>query len=241
MCLDPTTVQLWNGRKWTNVVSFFQPEEKNDVLRLTLRSGEKITCTSKHLWPTARGLLKAGDLNVGDVLDTCQLPPEEGTTSLAATEDVGYFVGLYLAEGSKSKGTIQISGHADEAAGRFDTLSSFAARWGGTCRVHVYGNTSTVNMTGHLLHGFIAEYLDGETSKDKSLSNSVWRESNDFLEGLLRGYLDGDGSWEESANRWRLGFTDNAKLAQSLRSLCARLNKAVCLRRVKHKLSLIHI
>ena len=134
---EPDQVQLWNGQKWTQVL-WWQPTGRHPDaaesykairaarkrgtepvaaadIEIELRSGERIGCTREHRWPTRRGLVEAAALVAGDVLDTCPMP--EGETAPAALDDemIGWFVGLYIAEGSHgSDRTIQIAGHIKE-------------------------------------------------------------------------------------------------------------------------------
>jgi len=54
--LDPSTVQLWTGEKWSRVLGW-SPSQAEGALRFTLRSGETISCTAGHQWPLADGRL----------------------------------------------------------------------------------------------------------------------------------------------------------------------------------------
>lgn len=235
--LDPSTVQLWNGQKWTQVVAWYdRASDPSPSRRIVFRNGERVACTGEHLWPTARGLLKAEGLVVGDVVDSCRLPDVAVEPSNINDLDVAYFVGLFLAEGSISSSAIQIAGHVDETERRFEFLSMLARGWGGTCRAHKTGGKSaTINLTSKALEGVLATYLRGTTSKTKHLAPRAWRESDAFLRALLEGYLHGDGSFDRDANRWRIGFTDNRAWMQDLRTLSARLGKVCVGKRVKHK------
>jgi hypothetical protein len=52
-----------------------------------------------------------------------------------------------------------------------------------------------------------------------------------FLVSLMQGYLSGDGHFDEANNRWRLGFTENDEWAADLRTLAARLDASLTLKR----------
>ena len=222
---EPDQVQLWNGQKWTQVL-WWQPTgrhpdaaESYKAIRaarrrgdepvaaadveIELRSGERIGCTREHRWPTQRGLVEAAGLLAGDVLDTCPMP--EGETAPAALDDemIGWFVGLYIAEGSHgSDRTIQISGHVQEIE-RYKRLRELAEAFHGTCAVYAtHGNSATINLTGRFLDAIIDTYVGGRTAKDKHLRPACWQRSNRFLRAVLDGYLSGDGRWREDARRW---------------------------------------
>lgn len=219
------SVSLWNGEKWTRVIGISKNQRHSTELELVLRSGERISCTPNHKWPTADGrLVEAGELKCGDKLTSITLPePETPRDSIHIGLDAAWLAGLYLAEGSKSEDTIQIASHVKEA-GRYQRLREIAASYGGTAAVHkVSTNGVTVNLNGKMLNAIINQFVFGHTAKDKCLSETCWEYSNDFLWSLLAGYLEGDGHWEEDNKRWRIGFTRNYNLERDLRTLAARL------------------
>ena len=224
--LNPATVKLWNGKQWTQCLGASKSARFGDEIQFTLRSGERIGCTPSHQWPTQRGLVRAADIQVGDVINTCRLPePETPEQPTALPDDIGWFVGMYLAEGSRdSGGTIQIASHSDEAIGRAARIGRLVGAFGGTCRVHRLGGmSSTVNIDSGVLSAILNLYLSGRTAKDKHLSMRCWRRSDGFLDSLLTGYLEGDGHHDAANRRWRLGFTRNYSLEADMRTLCARL------------------
>ena len=93
--LDPSTVQLWNGHKWTQVLGWSQTPRPDVTYEIELRSGERIGCTAGHIWPTQRGNVRADELRVGDVIQTCRLPEPENPKRPDGLDDeiVGWFVG----------------------------------------------------------------------------------------------------------------------------------------------------
>ena len=133
--LDPQTVKLWNGEKWTQLLGMSMSPRKDDEIELTLRSGERLNCTPTHRWPTKRGVLSASELTDGDVILSAKLPePESPMWPRNVPETVGWFLGLYLAEGSiDSTGTIQIASHVNETD-RFSALDEIAITYGAMSR-----------------------------------------------------------------------------------------------------------
>jgi len=219
---------LWNGEKWTRMLGVSRSPRKGDEITFTLRSGERISCTPTHRFPTSRGLLAASDIQTGDVIDSVHLPEPEQPKDCAIDESAAWFAGLYLAEGSMAGDTIQLAGHSADSK-RLELVDSVVAKYGGNWTVSVDGNKQSIRVYGKLLVAIIEELVSGRTAHNKGFSPSVWRYSNKFVAAMVQGYLDGDGHWDVANGRWRLGFCRNYNLERDLRTACARLGYCLTL------------
>lgn len=220
------TAQLWNGEKWTRLLGMSKSKRRGTELEIVLRSGERISCTPTHKFPTSRGLLEAADIRAGDKLTSCRLPEPSNPKSSVIDDDAAWLAGLYVAEGSMSGDTIQISGHSKEVS-RWVRLCAIAAKYGGSCTRSVEGNSMDLRLYGKVLVAIISELVTGHTAKNKRFAPVVWRHSDSFVGAMLSGYLSGDGCY--SQERWRLGFTRNYNLERDLRTACARLGYTITL------------
>ena len=227
--LNPSKVKLWNGEKWTRPLAWWQSTDQGEKFELVFRSGERVGCTAHHLWPTLRGDIAALDLKVGDVVKTCELPESDATRPTYLTDDSLWFIGLYLAEGSRSGDAIQLSLNANEQSW-VPKIEAVAAHYGGTCTHNVDGNSLHVRVYGRILHSILAVYVGGHTSIDKHLTTAAWRLPNSDLRIVATGYLEGDGHDDKPNSRWRLGFCRNYSLERDIRVLAARLHATVTLK-----------
>ena len=218
--LNPTTVKLWNGEKWTQLLGINKSHRRGDELEIVLRSGERISCTPTHKFPTDMGLLMASELKVGDKLIRTQLPDNEYPRDCAIDTEAAWFAGLYLAEGSRSDDCIQIAGHSKEVE-RLDRVQRIAEKYGGSAIYTIIGNMMNIRVYGRVLIAILDELVTGRTAKDKGFAPAVWKYSNEFIASMIDGYLSGDGHFD--GKRWRLGFTRNYNLERDLRTACARL------------------
>ncbi|KKN62596.1 hypothetical protein LCGC14_0510070 [marine sediment metagenome] len=222
--LDPKTVKLWNGEKWTQVLGWSKANRVSDELELVLRSGERISCSPNHRFPTEHGLLSASNISVGDCLLSTTIPePVSVKDSSHIGLDAAWLAGLYLAEGSKADDTIQIAGNVSDE-GRWERIQCIVASYGGVATRTIKGNKMDIRIYGKVLNAIIAELVSGHNAKTKCLATVCWRYSNVFLRELLDGYLSGDGGWDEKNQRWRLGFARNYNLERDLRVLASRLS-----------------
>lgn len=235
----PENVQLWNGERWTQVLGWNRTPDDDGALEFELRTGERISCTPNHQWPTNRGLLRADEVHVGDIIETTRIPEPESprAPALLPDDDIGWLVGLYLAEGSRSETTIQFAGHVNETS-RHARLARIAEALDGTCAVYQTSqNGATCNLRGSVIVGVIDRYVSQGTAKTKRLRHTAWQRSNTFLAAVVEGYLSGDGHYDAKNDRWRLRFTANDEWAADLRTLAARLGAALKLRRWNHTMS----
>ena len=226
--LNPSTVKLWNGQKWTQVLGWGPSADTSQRFELVLRSGERIGCTGPHQWPTQRGNVAARDLVVGDVIKTCTLPEPQTNRPPYLIDDLLWLIGLYLAEGSRADDTIQISLHADESKW-LPRIKSAAESLGATMGATTNGNILNVRLYGRVLRSAIEEYIGGSTARDKHLRNAAWHLPDTALRVIVSGYLDGDGHYDEPNARYRLGFARNYSLERDLRTLAARLDAVLTL------------
>ena len=236
--LDPATVQLWNGEKWTQAVAWSETPRPDRTYEIELRNGQRIGCTAEHVWPTMRGDVRTDAMNVGDIIRTCRLPEPPAPKRPASLDDdmVGWFIGLYIAEGSQSSGAIQIASHTREDD-RFNRLKEIATAFHGTIALHKTSeNGCTINLYSPILLGIIDTYVSGRIASDKHLNPRCWQRSDAFLLAVVSGYLSGDGHWDAKNERWRLGFCNNDELVADLRTAGARLGISVRLKRVMHKI-----
>ena len=228
--LDPSTVQLWNGAKWTRVLGWGASNDTSERIELMLRSGERVGCTGGHEWPTQRGNVAARDLRVGDVVATCELPETDGASAPGyMTTDAAWLAGLYLAEGSRADDTVQLALHADEVPW-LPRIEAVARHLGGSMTYTLDGNNLAVRLYGRVVVAMVESYIGGATAHDKHVTNAAWRLPNTHLRALAQGYLDGDGSLDAANGRVRLGFARNYALERDLRTLAARLGATLTLR-----------
>lgn len=223
------TIEVWNGEKWTKVIGVTKLPRKGNELEIVLRSGERISCTPEHRFPTSRGLLQASELQVGDSLINKGLPePENPKITEHLGLDAAWLAGLYLAEGSKSEDVIQIAGHVKEEV-RWQECQRIAKAYGGNATRTINGNHMDIRLYGKMLNAVIHTLIAGRTAKDKHLDSECWKHSNEFLTVLLKSYLEADGHWEPDTKRWRIGFARNYHLERDMRVLAARLGLTLTL------------
>lgn len=212
------------NRTWRTIRGIMKNAPR-PVLEVTVQNGSRIVCTPEHRWPLANGEIKtAAEMEVGDVIQSSSLPHGDG----AAMDWIGWLVGMFLAEGSISGGTVLFHIHKKESR-LAELLCEYASRLGVSAKDKMRNgcNGRVVGMFGGAVAGLMRHFINGDKSKNKRLSCNAWRQGPAFLNNLLQGYLDGDGSRCVRSGRspfWEIGFTrKNRELRDDLKCLAAML------------------
>ena len=236
--LESGSFELWNGEEWTKVLSITESHSKESI-SITLRSGEKISCTPGHRWPLKDGsTVEAFELEEGDILKSHNLPEPDKVDNpkFLPDEDIGWIVGYYLAEGHTDKRSVKLAAHCEELD-LVEKAERIAENLGSSCSRFRPDDSKCISLAVHgdIFKEVIKKYIRGSSADTKNLRQSCWKRSNRFLRSLFDGYLAGDGHYDEKNDRWRLGFTRNNRLAKDFRTLCARLGYSLTLKKSKTK------
>lgn len=231
---DVDKIRLWNGDKWVRIKGIYENKKPKNVKSIILRSGDEIISTDNHRYPTIYGLKRTDELEIGDELIRCKLP--DGDIKCPNLDGyIGWLIGMYIAEGSKSKTTIQFSLSKSEK-NYHERIEAISRSFHGTYREHNSdGDGITIMINSPVIDSIINTYVDGKNSHGKHFSNKLWDRDNEFLQNILIGYLDGDGHYDKDKNRYRLGFTFNPSLANDLITICNRLGYSIYLKKGKFK------
>ncbi len=201
--------------------------EKSRGLRIELEDGTWVTCTPKHQFPVlhagALEMQAAEDLQPGvTLLQLAAFELPEIISSAAIDEEMGRFIGWYLAEGSmlsNEKGVV-LSLSADERPVADDLIELIKQRLGIVGRIHIYNHSLHLIFPGRVMIAFVQRLVHGQGARVKRLTREALLFGKAFLAGVLRGYLLGDGLWDKHNQRWRLGLARNAGLAMDLAVIC---------------------
>lgn len=91
-----------NEEIWKKIIAFMPKGEKK-VLKITLKSGEKIRCTPNHLFMTQRGWVKSEDLFIGEEVFICE-QKKNGDENIEALSQKPHCVNVDVAKKLSQKG-----------------------------------------------------------------------------------------------------------------------------------------
>jgi N6-adenosine-specific RNA methylase IME4 len=111
----------------------------------------------------------------------------------------GKLIGLYAAEGSRSKNNVSFALHKNEKH-----LQNHIERtvrelgMNASVRTEEDGNRCVVNVGSRLLSDIIAQFVCGNNSKNKYFSHRVYESGSEFKKGIFDGLIEGDGHWNRT-------------------------------------------
>jgi len=153
------------------------------------------------------------------------------TRTLELDFDLGYFLGIYLADGYSTKHFVSISNTNKEV---IEIVKRFAERLG--IKTAEYDNHSgfskshDVRLYSSVLSEFVQNF--GSNAKEKKIPDFVFSAEREFVRGLLQGYFDGDGSVSVERKTIRV-FSSSKELIDGIALLLTRFGIFCVKRRMK--------
>lgn len=196
---DITEVEILNEYGKFVPIKNLYISNSNKLLRMRLKNGAMINAT-----PTHKFLVKRGDVQqevvFEDILLSDKIPisnTSEDLYSNIGTYDFGRFIGLYLAEGSKTQYCVKFSFGAHEHE-YIKFVADFAERtFARQADIRVERTQASVIIHSSGLSSFISDFVCGDNCYTKHLSSKAFRTSHEFKKGVIDGVIQGDGDINE--------------------------------------------
>lgn len=245
-CMTRTGQLEWRTVQW-------KQRQKQSVLKVEFTSGSQVTASPQHQWATLgvsggwkrtgcgqpgtdapTVLTRTDELKVGDRVPMAleMTRPSTGVDEDAIyTEDAGYLVGVYLAEGCEIPRAYGDTPSAYRLTTNTQTDAAMRARIAEfvTGRLHdgmsmlSHDAVTDAHLSGPVVCGLIRKFVRGKYSKGKRLTQEAWAMPLSFLRGVLAGWLDGDGHYEADNDRWRFNVCTNRALIADIAVACRLL------------------
>lgn len=203
---------------WAPISQISRHHANGGLVKVVTKSGRTTTATLSHsfLKRSRRGIVPVlgSELKIGMRIPIARTIPEvpnviskvhQGLTTFNLNYTFGWLCGIYLADGSLSGNTVQISKIHPIVERRLRAISA-EYDWVFTTREHQgeYGPSKDNNIYSKDLKDFLNTHFK-TGSYAKELSGAVFSYSNDFKRGVLGGYFDGDGNVNVERQQIRVG------------------------------------
>ena len=196
---------------------------KQESVKILFVDGQEITCSANHRFVLDNGELKeAIDLNKGDILKKAHPKLNCLIKNIIWNYDWGWLIGLFLAEGSFSRETVQLSLCEDEFS-YLGKINKLFKMFGIKFVLRTIQNSNGISMASSnpIAKSVIKHFVKGKHSTGKHLSYHAYLYGKDFLRGVVDGWLDGDGHYEKENKRYDAKISPNFWLRDDLRLCCS--------------------
>ena len=132
--------------------------------------------------------------------------------------DIGYIIGLFLAEGMNVKNGITISLNSDEdkISNKFNSfLEEYFGFINPKLETRDYSNGVVWHYHNKIIKDFISKFVIDEKNCQKWLKDIVYETNKDFIKGIITGHYEGDGLHKNGYKIW--SSTVSEKLFYQLR------------------------
>ena len=217
---DIKTVRVFNGTNWIFIDSI--TKIKKDLgLIIRLYNGNYISCTPEHKFFVNGKEIEAKDLKEGMILDGTKIEISEKDTTYLS-DNLGWFIGYFIANGSYSKTKIQISTNQKKVF-VLEKIQQLCKEY--DAKYFVFDTPNTLKrgiiVSSSILRGALNDFVAGELAYGKHLTKKAYNTNKRFLRNILQGYLDGDGFLRDETGAYSIGFTrKNVSLKDDLISIC---------------------
>jgi hypothetical protein len=140
------------------------------------------------------------------------------TRHILCDEDLGWFIGLYVAEGCCESSRLTITLHIDETdvADKWVSILSEKFNLSAKVKKNEENHTLKIRVSSRILCNFFSELVPGKAIT-KTLSYILHNQHDDFKKGLLRGWVEGDGHIDDERDNFSVtGVTSSDQLAKDL-------------------------
>jgi DNA-directed RNA polymerase beta' subunit len=240
------TVDNSGNVTWGRMTSVTRHDSSKNLYKFTTKSGREVTVAeskSMIIWRPEKGFVEVDsrDIQTGDFAPTIMniydtpiitkvvnvasyLPSttlhDQNLMNFNLDEEFGTFIGLYLAVGHNSDGSIGITKDVP-------TVQEWVTNWFNKYEIVNSINVSqNMNVTTTTTVGYsqlLAQFLDafvGHDNHSKHVPDVVYSTSSDFVSGILNGYFSGNGT---IVNGVFESSTLSSQLNEGISFLCARL------------------
>lgn len=167
------------------------------IHKITFANGQSVRFSPDHPCITRRGEVRSEDITEEDWMPFSLV----GYEGEGGSYDLGKFVGLYIAEGSRGDHGIVFSLNASRSD-LIDFVMKFASDYYGAhssiseMTSSLSGKKTCVNVriNSETIENLINEYVKGNNALNKHLSSKVFKMSREFRQGVFDGEFLGDGS-----------------------------------------------
>jgi len=193
ICESNDDVQVLYNGEWNDADKLIIPSP-NEMYKITTYNNKELYVTPDHINKTFNGDKYAYELSVNDYIQFNNHAFDGNDDTL--TYEQGYFIGMYIGDGSLDKNNGIIFSLNARKLQALDIIQKAINDWNITCNVHVHNgdnNVVFVRIYSKDMVNVLQTYISGRNCVDKRVIN-VLNYSKSFRQGIIDGWYWTDGS-----------------------------------------------
>lgn len=189
-----------NGKnRYTRVKCVSHKETDKDFYFTKIKNGSTLITTEDHPFITSEGEVGAQDLQKTDVLystfdESLFTNSIYEYNGLELTEDFGWLIGMYLAEGYNSKGQLSICQSMEKSPHEWNKLLEVLNNLEIPYTIYEDRGIIRLKNGNNNWERKMLKIARGKYCDEKNLCEDFIHFNDDFLKGFLSGMIDGDGT-----------------------------------------------
>ena len=229
------SIEIKNGKKeliWVPVCNMYKNNKTNKCRSITFGNGAYVTATENHKFPVLNRnnswrdkqnlkytLVKAKDLKVGDKILHLNYLKNITTNNTMFNYSFGLFVGFFMAEGNFTTKGLELSISKKDLP-IIEKMKPIVQKFGGEIKMYPDKKTQGISVRINIkfLNSIMEYFIGGHNAKNKTIKQTVFKQSLQFRMGFIDGFLAGDGH-KVSENFFTVSLCDNRYLIKRLRLL----------------------
>lgn len=192
---------LVNGEEvWTKINKLCTHKNDKPMRFIKTANGLSICVTEDHPIISGPDEIPASEITTEDYETTYKINPFtnsiESFKDIILTKDLGYLLGMLLAEGNAHNYTLHMVQYPGKIQDKIlEILKDYNIPYS------LYDNSTRIRILKCDIQEFLYNMVEDQTSKYKSLPYNYIHFNDEFLQGILAGIIDGDGTVGGYKNR----------------------------------------
>lgn len=200
--IKPSNMMVYDGNNgFVRVKTLIKNPDMGNWIRVKFSNGRSILVTSDHpLYTSNRGRVFVKDLEIGDYVGTRFDFPEITQNGSSFDSELGYILGLIIADGNYSKNlTVTFDTRTEQ-----DIIKKFCdyveKSWKTSCYIYDYKRGIKGNYTMVYVHGnqstvcnYLKNIFGGDKKIERSIPHEIFCSPRDVRLAFMAGMIDADG------------------------------------------------
>lgn len=190
-------------KRYTKVTMISNKDSEKNFYFTKAKNGMNIITTEEHKFITEKKDVPAAALTTDTEIystfdDNIFTESYDEYNGIPLTEEFGWLIGMYLAEGYNQKGQLSICQSKEKSPKEWERLIEILNKY--KIKYNIYKDNTLIRLTNgdYKWEKKILTICQGKYCNEKALTEDFIHFNSNFLKGILSGIIDGDGTIQDN-------------------------------------------